>query len=208
MKFLYNDCEYNINIIKKNNKNTYIRVRNNSIYVTTNYQLSDKEILNIVDNNRSAIIKLIDKNSDISDSAFYLLGKRYTLLYSDIFENVEIEDNVICAKNINNLNKFLDKFVFDIYNEHLLYWYKKFIEEIPVPNLKIRKMVSRWGVCNIKNNNITLNYELIKYEIRCLDYVIIHELSHFIHHNHSKEFWKLVEKYCPNYKEIRKELKN
>ena len=69
-------------------------------------------------------------------------------------------------------------------------------------------MTSRLGVCNIKNKNITLNLELSKYNIEALDYVIVHELSHLIHPNHSKEFWILVSKYYPNYKQIRKYLKD
>ncbi len=68
-------------------------------------------------------------------------------------------------------------------------------------------MKTRWGVCNKKDIVITLNSELIRYDISKLDYVIIHELSHFIHFNHSKSFWNLVSKYCPNYKQIKKELK-
>ena len=59
-----------------------------------------------------------------------------------------------------------------------------------------------------KHVNVTLNYHLIKYDICCLDYVIVHELSHFIHPNHSKEFWTQVAKYYPNYKKVRKYLKN
>ena len=89
----------------------------------------------------------------------------------------------------------------------LIIGYGVFMEKIPVPNLKIRKMTSRWGVCNIKNYNVTLNYQLSKYNIRCLDYVIVHELSHFVYPNHSRNFWNLVGKYYPNYKECRKELK-
>ena len=82
-----------------------------------------------------------------------------------------------------------------------------FEENIPYPNLKIRKMKTRWGVCNRKNNNVTLNSELIKYGYDQIDYVITHELSHFVHFNHSKDFWMTVSKYCPNYKKIRKSLK-
>ena len=60
---------------------------------------------------------------------------------------------------------------------------------------------------NKANHSITLNSHLIEYDIEKLDYVIIHELSHIIHFDHSKSFWQLVSKYCPNYKKIRKELK-
>ena len=69
-------------------------------------------------------------------------------------------------------------------------------------------MKTRWGVCNIRDNSVTLNTRLIEYDIEKLDYVIIHELSHFIHFNHSKSFWKQVEKYTPDYKQIRNELKD
>ena len=103
--------------------------------------------------------------------------------------------------------KYIDKEIARIYSERMEYYYNKFEERIPVPNLKIRKMTSRWGVCNIKNHNITLNYQLSKYDICCLDYVIVHELSHFIHPNHSRDFWNLVGKYYPDYKKCRKMLK-
>ena len=69
-------------------------------------------------------------------------------------------------------------------------------------------MKTRWGVCNVKTHKITLNLELIKKDIRCLDYVIIHELSHLLYANHSKEFWKCVEDNFKDYKKIRKELKD
>ena len=49
---------------------------------------------------------------------------------------------------------------------------------------------------------------IIKLDIKYLDYVIVHELSHLIYPNHSKDFWNLVYKYCPNYKLYRKEMKN
>ena len=51
------------------------------------------------------------------------------------------------------------------------------------------------------------NLELIKKDSICLDYVIVHELSHLIHGNHSKDFWRLVEENFPKYKEVRKMMK-
>ena len=80
--------------------------------------------------------------------------------------------------------------------------------DFPYPILKIRTMKTRWGVCNRKIKSVTLNFNLIKYDYDCLDYVIVHELSHFVHFDHSKEFWNTVSKYYPNYKIIQKKLKN
>ena len=81
-------------------------------------------------------------------------------------------------------------------------------DNLPKYKLKIRKMKTRWGVCNTSTHNITLNQELYRYDIKCLDYVIVHELSHLIEANHSKKFWNIVEKYYPNYKAIRKQLRD
>ena len=69
-------------------------------------------------------------------------------------------------------------------------------------------MTTRWGVCNIKSHVITLNLELIKRDIKYLDYVINHELSHLIYGDHSREFWDLVGENCSYYKECRKEMKD
>jgi len=207
MKYKYNNKEYNIEIIRKNNKNTYLRVKDNIIVVTTNYLTSTKTIEKLINNNKEFINKALTKSiNKKEDNSFKLFGKEYDIVFG--FTNTEIEENKIYTKDEKTLNKFLSKYIYTIYEEKLNYWYNLFEENIPVPNLKIRKMTSRWGVCNINNKNITLNLELSKYNIECLNYVIVHELSHFIHPNHSKEFWNLVSKYYPNYKEIRKYLKN
>ena len=108
---------------------------------------------------------------------------------------------------MTTFNNYLSKYIHEVYEERLNYWYNLFEEKIPVPNLKIRKMTSRWGVCNLKNKNVTLNLELSRYDTNALDYVIVHELSHFIYPNHSKDFWTLVGKYYPKYKEVRKYLR-
>lgn len=76
-----------------------------------------------------------------------------------------------------------------------------------IPNkITIKEIKYSWGSCSSKKN-ITINLELIKYSQKAIRYVILHELCHIKHMNHSKEFWKLVEKYMPEYKEIQKEFK-
>lgn len=198
---------YNVDIIRKNNRNTYVRVKNGKIVVTTNYLTSRNIIIKLIMDNKLSIIKMIDKDSKKQDKNinFYYFGKKYDVIYG--FNDIEIDDNKIYVYDDKVLNRYLDKEIRRIYSDRLDYWYNVFEEKIPVPNLKIRKMTSRWGVCNIKNHNVTLNYYLYKYDICCLDYVIVHELSHFIHPNHSKDFWNLVCKYYPRYKECRKMLK-
>ena len=198
---------YDVEIIKKNNRNTYIRVKNGKIVVTTNYLTSKNSIIKLINDNIGNITKMINNDSKKQDKNdnFYYFGKKYDVVYG--FNEIEFTDYKIYAPNKSSLDKYILNELKRIYSERLNYWYNVFEEKIPVPNLKIRKMTSRWGVCNVKNYNITLNYELSKYDISCLDYVIVHELSHLVHHNHSKDFWNLVGKYYPKYKECKKMLK-
>ena len=205
--YTLNDKDYDIEIIRKNNKNTYLRVKDDKIVITTNYLTTKVQIERLINNNKDFIDNALIKNEiKKEDVSFKLFGFSYDVVYG--FNTTEISDNKIYTKDEKSLNKYLTKYIRNIYQERIDYWYNLFEENIPYPNLKIRSMTSRWGVCNIKNYNVTLNLELSKYKMDCLDYVIVHELSHFIHPNHSKDFWSLVGKYYPRYKEIRKYLKN
>lgn len=206
---------YPVTIVRKNNKNTYIRVNDDlNIVVTTNYFVSQKVIEDLIEKNNDYIIKMINKKQnrinkkrEIDDYNINVFGTKYRVVYSDSFSETEIINNMIYTKDKKELNKYLSKYINNIINNRLDNWYDVFEEEIPRPNLKLRRMKSRWGVCNRNNNNVTLNLELINYNVECLDYVIVHELSHFIHPNHSRNFYLLVEKYYPNYKQARKILK-
>lgn len=74
-------------------------------------------------------------------------------------------------------------------------------------NIRIRDISYTWGSCST-NKNITISLKLIKYSKEAIKYVILHELCHLKYMNHSKNFWNLVEKYMPDYKEIKKSLNN
>lgn len=72
--------------------------------------------------------------------------------------------------------------------------------------VRVKEIKYAWGTCSSKQN-ITINQKLICYPKEVIRYVILHELAHLKYMNHGKEFWNLVETYMPDYKEIKKELK-
>ncbi len=85
----------------------------------------------------------------------------------------------------------------------LAYWEKQM--GLVSNSLKIRDYKRRWGSCNAKGD-IAFNWRLIHADDEIIDYVVIHELAHLVHLNHSKAFWQLVESYCKNWRVLRDEL--
>ena len=72
-------------------------------------------------------------------------------------------------------------------------------------NIVIKDQKTLWGSCSQKKN-LNFSYRLIKMPLSIIDYLIVHELAHLIHFDHSPEFWACVATYIPNYKEARKWL--
>ena len=81
------------------------------------------------------------------------------------------------------------------------------IMKLKVNQIAIKDQKTRWGSCSSKQN-LNFNYRLVMAPQPVIEYVVIHELCHMIHMNHSKEFWKEVEKFQPEYKQYRKWLKD
>ncbi|CCY46250.1 putative uncharacterized protein [Firmicutes bacterium CAG:822] len=193
---------YNVLVVKKNNKNTYIKIKDDmTIYVTTNYLTSKREVKIILDNEKDFLRKALSRTRKKleKEELFYYLGKKYDIILVP-FENTEVSNGKIFVKDEKTLEKWLKKETKRIFTERLEYNYNLFDEDIPFPKLKIRSMKTRWGVCNKRDNSVTLNSKLIKYSLHEIDYVIIHELSHFVHFDHSREFWETVRLHMPDYK--------
>ena len=210
MKYIIDGIEYEVIIDKKNNKNTYIRVKDDmKIYVSTNYFVTKRQIKGLLDKNIDYLRKVISKIERKREKIdfFYYLGNKYDIIIMPGC-GVSIMDHIIYTESMDMLEKWYKMQAINLFQERLDYIYPQFIENIPYPKIRVRKMKTRWGVCNRKNNTVTLNLDLMKYDITKLDYVIIHELSHFVHFDHSALFWNVVLKYCPRYKQIKKELRN
>lgn len=210
MKIDIDDIEYDIIIEKKKTtKNTYIRVKDDlKIYITTNSFTPKLYIEKLILNNKKSIKRMIDNQrvKNINNSDFHYLGKRYDIVYLNN-KGITLGENKVFLNHDIDIDKWYKKQALDIFKVRLDFIYNNFSRNIPYPALRIRKMSTRWGVCNTKSKTITLNLELIKRDLKYLDYVIVHELSHLIYANHSKMFWDLVLENCSDYKSIRKEMK-
>ena len=77
---------------------------------------------------------------------------------------------------------------------------------LPVKQFGVKKMKTRWGTCNPSARRIWLNLELAKKPIECLDYVVLHEMTHFLEAKHNQRFYNLLAEYMPDWKAAEEKL--
>ena len=177
---------------RRNIKHVYLRVLNpNLIQIKTNIYYTLYDAKNLIEKKIDWISNSISKleEKSIDEDEFLYLGVRKKL-----------EDF-----KIKNLDNFYKKEI-EKYLPNLVDIYSKKMNLIPT-SLKYRKNKRTWGSCNYKNG-LNFNILLMKFPIELMEYVVIHELAHIKHKNHSKKFWDLVEEFCPDYKQREKIFKN
>lgn len=202
--------EVNVEILKKNNKNIYFRFDEvGKLLVTCNRFVSEREIKRLIKQNEKSLLRMYEKQLKKNDKqvGFSYLGESITKVYDENVKKVSIEDGMLYAKNEKMFLKWYKEECLRVFGERIHYWLPYF-QNIPAFGLRIRQMKSRWGVNNVTKHIVTLNSELLKYEVRLIDYVIVHELCHFYEANHSARFWYQVGLRYPDYKMARKKLRD
>ncbi len=104
----------------------------------------------------------------------------------------------------DNLEKFYKEKAVKVLKERTDY-YSNILKVAP-KNIVIKNQKTLWGSCSSKGN-INYNYKIVMAPLKILDYIVVHELCHLVHMNHSKDFWQLVESIIPDFKERRNWLK-
>ena len=192
---------------RKKIKNIYFRFNDEgNILVSCPKYVTDKSIEQLLEKNRKSLERMYHKMSRLQaeKSKILYLGNEYDFV---LYKKVMFYENQAFGPSIDAVNEYLEKNSLKEFQRRLDLYIDEF-DDLPNFRLRIRKMKSRWGVCNKKSMTVTLNSLLIHKPVHLIDYVICHELSHFKHMDHSSAFWKEVGKHYPNYLEARKELRD
>jgi predicted metal-dependent hydrolase len=165
---------------------------------------------------------LPNQQSYLSGASFRYLGQQYMIKIVEsqkndvsiagemlqIFTKDDVRDE---SQNQKILEKWLKKQTQEVLNDRYKAMCSKWLNiDQQIPELKIRILKRRWGSCMHKRKEnrfiITLNSRLIHKNKECIDYVIVHELCHLEHFNHSRQFYNLMEQRVANWKELKHKL--
>lgn len=191
-KVLLREKEVEAKLINKRNvRHCYLRIiEDNSIQITANKYFSLDDAKDLIFRKEDWILKHLNKKSaKLPDDEFYYLGEKFQKKDFENFDLIKFyrsKASQVITPIVNN-------------QANIMQLFPKVI--------KYRNNKSRWGSCS-HDNTINLNLNLLKFPASVIEYVVIHELSHIKHKNHSKKFWDLVEVYCPEYKKCEKLLKS
>lgn len=206
------------------NKDGSVTVKAPRLYPT------DQEILKFVEDKIAWILKQRERQQEREDRKLvrrfetdysfpYLgeerliemqYGKKISISYENekiilktpYFENLQHdydapENIVIIEKLQKELKKWYKKQAFDYISKRVEYYQD--IVGVTVTSVSIKSRKSQWGSCD-SNGNLTFSWRLVMARPEAIDYVVIHELCHRKHMNHSREFWNQVQKYMPDFK--------
>lgn len=216
------DKELRFSIVKQNRKSfKFVLIDEGTLKLFVPFKTTQKDIMHLIDTNKFRIQQAIQnlKNSERLFFENLLNGKLTTFYFGQ-------EIPVRIVNNINTPSLFTEEeiLIHERYSTHaktlVTHWLmKKANEYLPKrifelsnkTGLKFKKVLvkdtkSRWGSCSSKGT-ISLNWRLVMAPTQVIDYVIIHELAHTLQMNHSKEFWKIVERYKPDWKTHRSWLR-
>ena len=131
------------------------------------------------------------------------LQEKANWLFSRLEFFKQFEGRIIIKKTIKDYAENKEK-ALSLVKSKVVYFSKLY--EFEYNRISVRNQKTRWGSCS-KKRNINFNYKILFLTERLADYIIVHELCHTKELNHSKNFWNLVKEILPDYKKLRKEIK-
>lgn len=235
LNFLYKKNKINVKVIERKRKNISIRIiPKDKIEIITPVSLSLSYLKNILTQRSQWIIKTLDKFEGRDEGfkerkyedgeVFYYLGEKYILKIVEDknisnrkkYAYISIENKKLII-NTNNDEK-------DFIKDQLKKWYKSKSEDIVIERIeklkknnqimnnlspaliKIKEQKKRWGSCT-SQKVIYINSRISMAKVDVIDYILVHEFCHLVYMNHSKDFYNLVGKILPDFKEQEKWLK-
>lgn len=227
-RVLWNRQWISYRLERKRVKNLNLRVREEGIYVSAGPRISTETVDAFVASRGAFILaaqgKIAERKKRMPLPKQYVSGECFQLLGQDVLLEVErgFSDTVtwsgsrlrLSVMDVNDdkrrqrvVERFLEGLCQRVFSEELEKVCDAFCGYgVPMPSLKIRTMKTRWGSCTPGKNTVTLNRRLLEAPRSCIEYVVMHELCHFIYPDHSRRFYALLSSLMPDWPKRKKLL--
>lgn len=221
--------EIAVEISRKSIKNIHLKVyRDCKVALSVPMQVTDCWIVDFLESKTGWIEKHLRKYQQSSGynnlvgiksgTSTQLLGKDCRILKKESTVDKVAEDGkniILYVKNLYDQDqhqKLLGRWwrakAHEVYSNEINITYNKVFKKYQVeePMLYIKKMKTLWGSCTPSKNKITLNEYLLKADLRCIQYVVLHELTHLLYPYHNKDFYDFLTIQMPDWRNIKKQL--
>lgn len=218
---LINENPYRVNFASKRGHNVTVRINNAlDIFVNKPPSVSEKQAMTFLSEHSAWIKKVINKQQAVLEEMsakaiwnhekLWFMGKLFDLTEKkDLKTQYEIDETEIFFRNDYwSLLEGLNREGSEAIAKAFFRWQSEFSSLFPkMPTLSFRTMKSRWGSCNRRTGKITLNKKLIHVSLQLIDYVIVHEFTHFQEPNHGVNFHAKIERILPKHRSFEREIK-
>ena len=209
----------NVRFIKTTNKSSYFKVENGFVLARIgkyhNLEFAKDYISNKF--NKFYNMVLINLKNFENSNSFIIFGKKYEISYLNVKSLYLIDDiNNIIYINTRYKNKALDnikrRISIDLLNKKVYEFNNIYKDRLNNLNIKLvpikyKKLKTKYGYCDYLNNYICISLFMIKLEKENIFHLLLHEYTHFLVQNHSKDFYNILRLLDSNYKENDKRLK-
>jgi len=200
-------------ISSRRSRNIRISIKpSGEVIITKPYLIPEIIAHGFFDKHRDWVEKQLEKLSvsKKNEKQYLYKGILYDIIFKPNKFTYSFKDNQLfvsglsLASALRSLENFHKREAITLIKKHVEYSAK--IMQLKYGRITIRDQDSRWGSCS-SQGNLNFSWRLIKASQQTMEYVIIHELAHLKHMNHSMAFWRLVEQYAPMYREHRRWLR-
>ena len=194
--YKYKDKDIPVHVRHSRQRNIYYRYRKDGFHVSAPYLANQKTILRGLDKFAEKLVNQFEKahsNYSFDNDFVYLLGEQISL------KELNIE-------NMLELQQFLQKNA-EISIKELVRKNEEIMKISEPYKVKIKPTERQFGSNSKRTHTLSFQIDLVHYSKEIIESVVVHELAHDFERNHSKNFYNIVYKYCPNYKELQRKLK-
>lgn len=202
-EYIVDNKPYKVNVEKKLVKNINYRLKDGEFYISASPLVSKSYLIKGLDKYAKKMLEREVMKTPVTDDYVYILGIRYSI--KDV-RKITLETGLtIEFDNKEQLELKLKSYFKELVTERVRIYER--IMNVPAYKVKVQKMRSRYGSNTKQSHSLNFSTILIHYSINIIDAIVVHELAHYYVFNHSKAFYNVVYKYCPNYKYLHKCLR-